>query len=278
MCGADVVLKSLSHIKNPVGASHSRGRPINDRRRRFSEQMWHFPGADVSLGSRRLFELNGAKVRARLRNVWAQSVQRRWFNPHVHLQPRGREGLDADLWTQYDCKENGRHRDSSQKLMRNKRLSRRAAQTQTVTCGVNKASEISRHQFSGASEEPRAAGWCYACDPDAPTLTPWNTPQRWAALVWLLLHMKSVLMKFPLNLLEHFVSFRNILFPVCHVWRFDRKNTKTARLHVHSNKNMQETQTANRNDASGQVTVIRVIPFVPHMLFQIHHRLLWINF
>lgn len=43
-----------------------------------------------------------------------------------------------------------------------------------------------------------------------------------------------------------------------------RKNTKTARLHVHSNKNMQETQTANRNDASGQVRVIRVIPFVPH--------------
>lgn len=43
-----------------------------------------------------------------------------------------------------------------------------------------------------------------------------------------------------------------------------RKNTKTARLHVHSNKNMQETQTANRSDASGQVRVIRVIPFVPH--------------
>lgn len=39
MCGADVVLKSLSHIKNPVCASHSRGRPINDRRHRFSEQM-----------------------------------------------------------------------------------------------------------------------------------------------------------------------------------------------------------------------------------------------
>lgn len=157
MCGADVALKSLSHIKNPVGASHSRGRPINDRRRRFSEQMWHFPGADVSLGSRRLFELNGAKVRARLRNVWAQSVQRRWFNPHVHLQPRGREGLDADLWTQFDCNQFTRKQKTGVIVIPHRNSDGAnvwaALHKQTVTCGVNKASEISFQELQRNREQ-----------------------------------------------------------------------------------------------------------------------------
>lgn len=138
---------------------------------------------------------------ARLRNVWAQFVQGRWFNPHVHLQPRGREGLDADLWTQYDCNPFTRKQKTGVIVIpappRNSEGANVGAAAlhkhRLLPVEWTKCLESALITVSGASEEQRAAGRCYTCDPDAPTLTrgPWNTSQKWAVcllfvLLWLL--------------------------------------------------------------------------------------------